>query len=242
MAVGQLASELPVSRPAVSQHLRVLKDAGLVSDRAEGTRRIYQLNQDGLQAIHAYLDRAWSEALAGFQRAAERIAAGRPENPERIGAVMTQATLTPVRHAVTVPLPADEAFALFTERFNVWWPQHHIGAAELAEVVLEPHAGGRWFERGVDGSECDWGTVLVCERPERLVMTWQISPEWKYDPDPAHASEVEVRFTETGGQTRVELEHRHIERHGEGAEDLHGQVSADEGWPYLMGLYAKAAG
>ncbi len=74
MAVGQLSAELPVSRPAVSQHLKVLKQSGLVTDRAEGTRRIYRLSQQGVQAIHSYLDQMWNQALAGFQAAAQQIA------------------------------------------------------------------------------------------------------------------------------------------------------------------------
>jgi len=71
-AVGELARGLPVSRPAVSQHLKVLKDAGLVLDRPEGNRRMYQLNPDGVGALRAYLDRFWTLSLAAFKRAAEQ--------------------------------------------------------------------------------------------------------------------------------------------------------------------------
>lgn len=73
-SVGELAAKLPVSRPAVSQHLKVLKAADLVVDRAEGNRRIYQLNPDGLGALRAYLDRFWNRALAGFKEAVEQRA------------------------------------------------------------------------------------------------------------------------------------------------------------------------
>ena len=70
--MGEIARDLPVSRPAVSQHLKVLKDAGLVIDRPAGNRRIYQLDPDGVGALRAYLDRFWSSALAAFKEAAER--------------------------------------------------------------------------------------------------------------------------------------------------------------------------
>ena len=107
--------------------------------------------------------------------------------------------LHPVRYAVTVPLPADRAFRLFTEGYNTWWPGHHIGTAEMAEAVLEPRTGGRYYERGVDGSECEWGRVLACEPPRRIVVAWQITESdgaWVYDPDLSHASEFEAPYRE----------------------------------------------
>lgn len=154
---------------------------------------------------------------------------------------MNQTTIAPVRQSVTVPISADRAFTLFTEGFNTWWIGHHIGKAELAEAVIEPWAGGRWFERGVDGSECDWGKVLVFEPPGRLVLTWQLNARFEYDPDLAHASEVEVRFTEEDGQTKVHFEHRYIERLGADADELAKSVSAEGGWPAILDLYVKAA-
>jgi uncharacterized protein YndB with AHSA1/START domain len=150
-------------------------------------------------------------------------------------------TIAPVRYTVTVPISAQRAFTLFTEGFNTWWIGHHIGEAELAEAVIEPRVDGRWYERGVDGTECDWGKVLVYEPPSRLVMTWQLNSEFTYDPDLSHASEVEVTFTEAGGQTTVDFEHRHIERLGVGAEDLAKSVASARGWPGILDLYAKAA-
>jgi uncharacterized protein YndB with AHSA1/START domain len=154
---------------------------------------------------------------------------------------MSQTTIAPVRHSVTVPISALRAFTLFTEGFNTWWIGHHIGEAELAEAVIEPRVDGRWYERGVDGTECEWGKVLVYEPPGRLVMTWQLNSDFKFDPDLSHASEVEVRFTESGGQTTVDFEHRYIERLGAGADDLAKSVSSDGGWPAILDLYAKAA-
>jgi hypothetical protein len=105
---------------------------------------------------------------------------------------MSQTTIAPVRYSVTVPIPAAQAFTLFTEGFNTWWIGHHIGQADLAEAVLEPREGGRWYERDVDGGECDWGTVLRFQPPERIDVTWQINSRLQYDPDRARASEVEV--------------------------------------------------
>jgi uncharacterized protein YndB with AHSA1/START domain len=154
-------------------------------------------------------------------------------------------TLAPVRYSVTVPLAPEQAFALFTEGFHSWWPGHHIGTADLAEAVLEPRAGGRYYERGVDGSECDWGRVLTCDPPHRIVVSWQITANgdnWVYDPDPSRASEFEVTFVpQPDGGTRVELEHRHIERHGEGAAGIHAGVSGPGGWPGILENYAKVA-
>jgi uncharacterized protein YndB with AHSA1/START domain len=109
------------------------------------------------------------------------------------------APIPPITGTVTLAVPVERAFAVFTGSVNAWWPhQYHIGQAEVAEVVLEPGVGGRWFERGVDGSECDWGRVRVWEPPTRLVFTWQINGSWQFDPDPERASEIEARFTASG--------------------------------------------
>ena len=154
---------------------------------------------------------------------------------------MSQAAVAPVRYSVTVPISAQRAFTLFTEGFSTWWIGHHIGEAELADAVIEPRVDGRWYERGVDGTESDWGKVLVFEPPRRLVMTWQLKSEFQFDPDLSHASEVEVLFIEENGHTRVDLEHRYLERLGAGGEDLAKSVSAEGGWSAIMDLYAKAA-
>ena len=101
---------------------------------------------------------------------------------------MNLAIIAPVRYSVTVPIPAERAFALFTEDFNTWWIGHHIGEAEIAEAVIEPRVDGRWYERGVDGTECDWGKVLAFEPPGRILLTWQLNCQFTYDPDLSHAS------------------------------------------------------
>jgi DNA-binding transcriptional ArsR family regulator len=146
-AVGELADALPISRPAVSQHLKVLKDAGLVTDRAAGTRR--------------------------------------------------------------------------------------------AETVFEPKVGGHIYDRAVDGSECRWARVLAYEPPDRVVFSWDISPQWQLETDPDNTSEVEITFVaETPRRTRVELEHRNLDRHGPGWQSVSDGVAHDEGWPLYLTRYA----
>ena len=154
---------------------------------------------------------------------------------------MTQATEQEVRREVTVAAPPERAFAVFAERFDAWWPRsHRIGEAEMAEAIMEPRTGGRWYERGVDGSECDWGEVLAYEPPHRLMLSWHLNGEWAYDPDPAHASEVEVTFTPAGDGTRVELVHRGFERTGPTGDALREGVSREGGWGGLLKLYSEA--
>jgi uncharacterized protein YndB with AHSA1/START domain len=151
-------------------------------------------------------------------------------------------TISDINGKVTVGVPIERAFQVFTARLGTWWPSdYHIGGAEMADAILEPRAGGRWYERGVDGTECDWGTVLEWEPPVRLVVTWQINGEWKYDADPARASEIEVRFIADGPeQTTVELQHRHLDRLVLG-EALYQAISGAGGWKSVLEAYAAAA-
>lgn len=154
----------------------------------------------------------------------------------------TPSTTAPLGGAVTVDVPVERAFRVFTDSFNTWWPaEYHIGQADVEQAILEPREGGRWYERGVDGSECDWGRVLVWQPPHRLVVTWQINGRWQFDPDPEHASEIEVRFTADGPeQTKVELEHRHLDRLVEGPA-LRDGITGGGGWGAILELFAKAA-
>lgn len=153
-----------------------------------------------------------------------------------------QVTDTAVRRSVTVEAPAQRAFTVFTENLDSWWPrEHHIGEADLKQAVLEPRVGGRWYEQGVDGSECNWGQVLAWEPPHRVVLSWQINADWEYEPTLARSSEIEVTFTAEGPtRTKVELEHRAFERMGEGAEAMRQGVSDERGWPLTLRLYAAA--
>lgn len=146
-----------------------------------------------------------------------------------------------VRRSVTVPLTRERAFELFTTRMGAFWPRtHSIGSAELADAVVEPRAGGRWFERGVDGSECDWGRVAAWEPPGRVVLVWQIGPDWTVDPD--LETDVEVTFTEEEpGRTRVDLVHRHLENFGDQGETMRGVFESPGGWPAILDAYVAAA-
>jgi len=156
---------------------------------------------------------------------------------------MPDATSTiAVRKSLVVEAPCPHAFDVFANGFNTWWPRdHHIGKSELRIATIEPRAGGRWFETCVDGSECDWGRVLVYEPPTRLVLAWHLNGHWAFDPDSAHASEVEVRFIAEGpARTRVELEHRHLER-AAFADELRTGVDSPQGWSGLLALFAEKA-
>ena len=152
----------------------------------------------------------------------------------------TQST-TPVQTSIVVAAPIERAFSVFTEGMASWWPTtHHILEAELAEMVFEPRQGGHIYDRGVDGSECRWARVLVYEPPERVVFSWDINLEWKREDDPERTSEVEVRFVAEGpNSTRVELEHRGIERHGEGWEAMRDAVGSPGGWHAGLEAFAQ---
>jgi uncharacterized protein YndB with AHSA1/START domain len=152
-----------------------------------------------------------------------------------------QATDTSVQTSIVVEVPIERAFSVFTDEIGSWWnPEHHILDAELAEMVFEPRVGGHVYDRGVDGSECRWARVLAYEPPNRVVFSWDINPQWQLETDLERTSEVEVRFVaEEPDRTRVELEHRNLDRHGEGWERMRDAVGSDEGWP--VGLRDFAA-
>jgi uncharacterized protein YndB with AHSA1/START domain len=153
---------------------------------------------------------------------------------------MTGTATEVVHRQIVVEAPVERAFAVFTERFGDFKPpEHNLLHVPIAETVLEPRAGGHIYDRGVDGSECRWARVLVYEPPDRVVFSWDISPQWQVETDPGNTSEVEVRFiAETPGRTRVELEHRHLDRHGPGWESVRDGVAHDEGWPLYLTRYA----
>ena len=154
---------------------------------------------------------------------------------ERRDTAVTESSATSVRHTITVDVDREHAFNVYTQGIDGWWNRDHtIGAVEMAEAVMEPREGGRWFERGVDGSECDWGHVIAFEPPSRLVLAWQINENWQFDPD--LVTEVEINFIAEGPErTRVEVEHRNLDRLGAAAEQLRG------GYPSLLERYAQAA-
>ncbi len=234
MPVGVLANRLPISRPAVSQHLRVLKAAGLVLDRPSGARRLYEIDPEGIRTLQVWLASLWNPALQSFKAVVE----AQEEND------MTSTTEAAFRTAITVQAPIDRAFSVFTAGFDSWWPRaHHILQADLAEVVLEGSVGGRWFERCVDGTECDWGRVLAWDPPRAIALSWHLNAQFEYDPDPDKASRVDVRFIAEGpGSTRVELAHSNLDRVGGSWPQLLSAISDEGGgWPALLGRFAARA-
>ena len=153
---------------------------------------------------------------------------------------MTQADATVVRRQVVVNASIDDAFATFTGRFGDFKPpEHNLLGSPITETVFEPRVGGNIIDRGEDGSECRWARILAYEPPDRVVFSWDISPYWQIIDDPAQASEVEVRFiAEADARTRVELEHRNLDRHGPGWEGVKDGVDNDAGWPLYLDRYA----
>ena len=153
---------------------------------------------------------------------------------------MTQADATVVRRHIVVDAPVERAFAVFTEQFGDFKPpEHNLLKVPIAETVFEPKVGGHIYDRGVDGSECRWARVLAYDPPDRVVFSWDISPQWQIETDPDNTSEVEVTFVvETPHRTRVELEHRHLDRHGGGWQSVSDGVGHDEGWPLYLSRYA----
>ncbi|MBI2262920.1 MAG: SRPBCC domain-containing protein [Caulobacterales bacterium] len=152
-----------------------------------------------------------------------------------------QATDTSVLTSIVVEAPVARAFKVFTEDFGSFKPaEHNLLGVGIAETVFEPRVGGFLYDRGVDGSVCRWARVLAYEPPSRLLLSWDISPQWRIEADPLKTSEWEVRFiAESPQRTRVEIEHRHLDRHGEGWQGVRDGVAADQGWPLYLRRYAE---
>ena len=153
---------------------------------------------------------------------------------------MGQPDLATVRRHVVVDAPIERAFTVFTDRFGDFKPpEHNMLGAPLTETVFEPRVGGSIVDRAADGTECRWARILAFDPPDRVVFSWDISPQWSIETDQARASEVEVRFyAETPTRTRVELEHRHLDRHGPGWEALTDGVAGPQGWPLYLDRYS----
>jgi uncharacterized protein YndB with AHSA1/START domain len=152
----------------------------------------------------------------------------------------TNVAVTSVKQSIVVEAPIERAFEVFAEEFrNFKPPEHNMLGVEIAETVFEPRVGGHIYDRGTDGSECRWARVLAYEPPHRVLLSWDISPRWQIETDPEKTSEWEVRFiAETPNRTRVELEHRKLERHGGGWEGVRDGVAGDQGWPLYLQRYA----
>jgi hypothetical protein len=148
-----------------------------------------------------------------------------------------------VKRTLRVNVPIDFAFRILTQKMGAWWPAtHHIGKTPFTAIVIEPHAGGRWFERDIAGAECEWGRVLLWEPPKQVVLSWHLQADFHYDPDISRASEVSFKFfSEGAAATRVEFEHRHLERHGEGWQNLRISVDSPGGWTAVLAGFEEAA-
>src|SRR5216684_1225513 len=153
---------------------------------------------------------------------------------------MIESESTAVLSSIVVEVPIDRAFTVFTRDIGTWWPpEHHIVEGELDQMVFEPRVGGHVYDRALDGTECRWARILAYEPPARVVFSWDISPSWQVETDPELTSEVEVRFVAEGpDRTRVELEHRHLDRHGPGWQSVSDGVDGDQGWPLYLARYA----
>lgn len=224
--VAQIAADLPVSRPAVSQHLRVLREAGLVSAEQRGTRRVYRADQGGLAELRGWFEGLWDEALDAFEAAARK---------ERTMG-LTNTMIAPIIKVRTVALTVERTFELFTRRMAEWWPlaSHSIAGADVAALRFEERVGGRVVEVAKDGSETSWAEVLAWNPPERFVLSWHPTAE------PLAASALEVRFKPTGdGGTELTLEHRGWEEFGIDGEKLRARY--DPGWDFVLRPFEEAA-
>jgi DNA-binding transcriptional ArsR family regulator len=226
--VGALAAALPVTRPAVSQHLKVLRRAGLVEIRTAGTRHYYRLAPGGLQAVRTSIEELWGTALDHYAAAAQES--------RRRGGLMTTAVIAPVLKTIVVPLPPDQAFELFFTGIAAWWPleSHSVYGSDAASITVEARPGGHILESSSSGRTSDWGEILVWDEPRRAVFTWHPG----YDDDAA--TEVEIRFSAEGRLTRVDLEHRGWAALGERAEAT--RDGYETGWNFVFAVrYGRAA-
>src|SRR5215469_2494321 len=147
-----------------------------------------------------------------------------------------------VRKTMNVQAPPAVAWRVFTEQMKTWWPLavYKIGKANAIDAIIEPRVGGRWYERGDDGTKCNWGSVLVWEPPSRLVLSWDIGADWQYDPD--LKTEIEIRFIAEGSNaTRVELEHRKLDRYGARRDEMRTIFDTTGDWGRLLGAFAQVA-
>jgi uncharacterized protein YndB with AHSA1/START domain len=157
--------------------------------------------------------------------------------------VQAPATSASVQKSIVVDAPVERAFHVFTQEMASWWPpEHHLLDAPLADMVIEPRVGGRIYDRGTDGSECQWARVLAYEPPTLFVFSWDINLQWQIEADLERTSEVEIRFTSEGdARTRVDLEHRNLDRHGDGWEKMRDAVGSPDGWGVGLERFANAA-
>ena len=234
MAVGELASTMSISRPAVSQHLKVLKDLGLVTDAKQGTRPAVP-GRSRCAGRGAGPPRR--VLVTGAGRVRRRPRPTTTLHPNGAGTVITDQG--DVRHELLVDMTPEAAWDRFTTRMTEWWPsEHHIGSAPIQEILVEPKVGGRWYTIHTDGSETSTGVVRTWEPPSRLELTWQITAAWEFDP--RFITTVAVQFTDAGdGRTLVELEHRGLEAYGDDADGMRTTFDSPGAWPATLAAFGR---
>jgi uncharacterized protein YndB with AHSA1/START domain len=153
---------------------------------------------------------------------------------------MANGAIEPVRCSIEVKLPPERAFKVFVEHFGRWWPiAYTYGEHEFDGATIEPKTGGHWFEKKRDGTRMDWGEVRLFQPGREIVLSFNVGADRKPEP-PERNSEVAIRFVPAGGGTRIELEHRQIERHKDG-EKLRAGMASGQGWPLILAAYAREA-
>lgn len=225
---AELASQLAAPIPVLVEWLATLQGAGLVAEDRSHQQLAYRVNSKGVEELRDYLERIANLPSADVSG----VAVGRRSDPE---------ARFLVRREVNVRTSPERAFDRFTAGMGDWWPlgSCHFGVAAAVTIVMEPHPGGRWYERGEDGCESPWGETLVFEPSERVVLSWRVGPDWKYDP--AVRTEIEVRFSSTsGGGSRVQLEHRCVDQIGDDAQRLQATFDGEEGWTDLLRRFVEA--
>jgi len=228
---AQLARELAAPGPVLSEWLVTLSGAGLVAEDCSGASIRYQVSTKGVEELRDFLER-----IANLPRAEVK---GQPVQRHLAEVIELNARFL-VRREVDMHCDQLRAFQLFTLGMGTWWPlgRRHFSEVSAVTVIVEPGIGGRWFERGDDGSESPWGTVLVWEPPRRVVLNWGVGPDWRYHP--ALGTEVEVNFIAEGvSSCRVQLEHRGLEQVGLEAARLQATFAAEDGWTELLRRFSE---
>ena len=224
--VGALGRRLPVSRPAVSQHLKVLSDAGLLEVQPSGTRRYYRLSPEGIAAVRTYLDQLWNDAMTSFKDYADGM-----KEPAKMADF--------IEKIIDVPLIPDQAFALFTEHLAEWWPgdTHSLSAATRKtpkDIEVELYQGGLIIEHTADGNIAPWGRFTEFKQGKSLSIDWFVGrPE-------AEATQIEVKFQPTAKGTRITLTHGGWDVLGPNADRI--RDSYQGGWDHvLVACFGSAA-
>jgi DNA-binding transcriptional ArsR family regulator/uncharacterized protein YndB with AHSA1/START domain len=228
---AQLAIELAAPGPVLAEWLETLRGAGLVAEDCSHASTTYQVSSKGVEELRDYLER-----IANLPSAEVK---GLPVNRHLAEIIQLDARFL-VRRVVQMHCDQVRAFQLFTLGMGTWWPlgRRHFSEVSAVTVILEPGMGGRWFERGDDGSESPWGTVLVWEPPRRVVLNWRVGSDWRYDP--GLRTEVEVSFIAEGlNSCEVQLEHRSLEQVGPQAARLQATFDAEDGWTELLQRFSE---